>query len=61
MNTEENKEIEISPDTKFSFDFTLNEIYLIGTGLGKLPFETASPIITRIQADIAEKIKTLIK
>ena len=46
-------------ETQFDFKFTLVELNVILSGLGKLSYESSSKIIHRIQAEYQEQLTKL--
>jgi hypothetical protein len=49
----------IEPQAEFNFKLNINDIYLIGQGLGKLPYENVHELITKIQTAFQNNLSLL--
>lgn len=58
IKTEEN--LNLDKNQKFKFEFNLDEIYILGVGLAKLPYETVKPLIDYIQGSLSAQVKEYI-
>jgi len=52
--------LNLDKNQKFKFEFNLDEIYVLGVGLSKLPYETVKPIIDYVQTSLNSQVREYI-
>lgn len=59
INIEKTPEIKVDEKFLFNFSLNVNELYLIGAGLGKLPYESVKELIEKIQTEMNIQVSSV--